>query len=148
MDGNVPISRRGVLAAGVAAVGAAAVAGCGNSSSKSNSPLSSGSGSVNVKAGERLATLADIPVGSAVPAKSGGNPIVVAQPQQGTAAAFSAICTHQGCTVAPAGKELHCPCHGSVFDASTGKVLHGPATKPLPGVEVHVSSGEVISGKA
>jgi Rieske Fe-S protein len=99
--------------------------------------------------GTLLAKLKEIPIGSAISAKSpDGKPLVVAQPTKGKAAAFSAICTHQGCTVAPAGSELHCPCHGSKFSASTGRVIQGPATKPLPTFAVHVDAGEVRSGKA
>ncbi len=60
--------------------------------------------------------------------------------------AFSAICTHMGRTVAPAGKQLQCPCHGSVYDAATGKNLSGPAPRPLSPVSVHVAGGEVVAG--
>jgi Rieske Fe-S protein len=48
--------------------------------------------------------------------------------------------------VAPAGKELKCPCHGSVYDAFTGKNISGPAPKPLKSVPVTVSGGEVVEG--
>jgi cytochrome b6-f complex iron-sulfur subunit len=138
------LSRRAVLGAGAAGSGAVLLAACGGGSSDSGKS-NAGSGG-KVKSGVGLAKLADIPVGEAVSAEDGGKPIVVAQPTKGTAAAFSAICTHMGCTVKPAGKELHCPCHGSKYDASTGKVLHGPAPKPLPKVPVHVANGEVVSG--
>jgi cytochrome b6-f complex iron-sulfur subunit len=60
--------------------------------------------------------------------------------------AFSAICTHQGCTVAAAGTQLQCPCHGSVFDAFTGKVVNGPAQAPLGKVDVSVSGQDVVAG--
>jgi Rieske Fe-S protein len=60
--------------------------------------------------------------------------------------AFSAICTHQGCTVQAAGKELRCPCHGSVFDAFTGQVQQGPAQAPLNKVNVSVSGQDVVAG--
>jgi len=113
------------------------------SSTASGAPAGAGAGAA------ALATLAAIPVGSAVAAKdAAGKPIVVAQPAAGRAAAFSAICTHLGCTVAPAGKELHCPCHGSVFDAATGTVVHGPAPAPLAAVPVHVRDGKVFAGTA
>ena len=48
--------------------------------------------------------------------------------------AMSAVCTHLGCTVNPdvkTGSGFVCPCHGSVFDED-GRVLKGPAPRPLP----------------
>ena len=62
----------------------------------------------------------------------------------GTVVGHTAICTHQGCTVAPAGAELDCPCHGSRYAATTGKVLGGPAPSPLPSVAVTVKDGKVF----
>ena len=50
--------------------------------------------------------------------------------------AHSTICTHQGCTVGEAGKQLDCPCHGSVYDAQTGAVINGPAQLPLRSYQV------------
>lgn len=52
-------------------------------------------------------------------------------------AAVSAVCTHLGCTVQyfNSDRRFHCPCHGSVF-AADGKVLHGPAPRPLEWLEV------------
>ena len=75
-----------------------------------------------------------------------GAPIVVSRSSSGGPVAFSAICTHMGCQVAPAGNQLACPCHGSHFDALTGAVLQGPATRPLPSVAVHVENGQVVAG--
>ncbi len=46
-----------------------------------------------------------------------------------TAKGLSAVdgtCTHQGCLVNLKKQKLICPCHGSVFDRSTGKVILGP----------------------
>ena len=60
--------------------------------------------------------------------------------------AHSAICTHQGCTVNAAGKQLNCPCHGSQYDAFTGAVLRGPAPKPLAEVAVRVSGDQIVRG--
>ena len=41
------------------------------------------------------------------------------RPAAGTYKAFTAVCTHQGCTVAFAKKseQFQCPCHGGIYDA-------------------------------
>ncbi|MDQ3879084.1 MAG: Rieske (2Fe-2S) protein [Actinomycetota bacterium] len=50
--------------------------------------------------------------------------------------AYSKICTHAGCPVGlyqPETRELFCPCHQSIFDATDGaRPIGGPATRPLP----------------
>src|SRR5215213_9922339 len=56
--------------------------------------------------------------------------------------AYSAICTHLGCTVLPRLSEqgyIVCPCHGSIFDpVNAGAVVHGPANRPLPTLPIEV----------
>jgi cytochrome b6-f complex iron-sulfur subunit len=127
-------TRRAVVVAGMA-TGASVLVACSGGSSSSGGGGASGP----------IVALADVPVGGAVAAKDGsGAPIVVAQPTAGKAVAFSAICTHMGCQVAPAGKRLDCPCHGSQYDAATGAVLRGPAPRPLPPVAVKVENGQVV----
>jgi Rieske Fe-S protein len=84
-------------------------------------------------------------VGGAVSATVGGKPVLISQPKAGTVKAFSAICTHMGCTVAPKGEELDCPCHGSRFNIETGAVLNGPASAPLAKIPVTVSDGKVAA---
>ena len=46
--------------------------------------------------------------------------------------AFSAKCTHEGCTVTfqPEQKVVWCPCHDGRFDLN-GRVLSGPPPQPL-----------------
>ncbi len=61
--------------------------------------------------------------------------------------AYSAICTHLGCTVSweknqasPAASFTECFCHNSIFDPSKGaKVMAGPAPIPLAQIGVKVS---------
>jgi cytochrome b6-f complex iron-sulfur subunit len=152
-DRSLP--RRPVLAAGGAAAAAALLAACGGGDNSttaggggsSSSSTSSGSSSA-AAAGGTLVDLSKVPVGGAVSAKApDGKPIIVAQPTAGQAVAFSAKCTHMGCTVAPKqGALLQCPCHGSQFNALTGKVEHGPAKAPLADFPVKVQGGSVVAG--
>jgi Rieske Fe-S protein len=84
---------------------------------------------------------------SAIPAGGGvvTDGVVVTRDSSGEVHAFSATCTHQGCTVSSvADGRIVCPCHSSVFDAGTGAVVNGPATRALPAVDVTVRGGQVI----
>ncbi|MBH0188615.1 MAG: ubiquinol-cytochrome c reductase iron-sulfur subunit [Nitrospira sp.] len=62
--------------------------------------------------------------------------------------AFSGKCPHLGCAFKwrqhkTLGQVFLCPCHLSIYDAS-GKVLDGPAPRPLDALPIRVSaSGEV-----
>ncbi|GIG20464.1 hypothetical protein Cch01nite_11880 [Cellulomonas chitinilytica] len=99
---------------------------------------SSGHGS----ASDRLAPLDDVPDGGGLVL---ADQKVVLTRDGATVHAFSAVCTHQGCLVRDVrGGEIHCPCHGSAFDATTGDVVQGPASTPLPPVAVEVRDGEVV----
>lgn len=50
--------------------------------------------------------------------------------------AFSTTCTHAGCRIGKGSETvLQCNCHGSQFEAATGKPLRGPAIKPLHELE-------------
>ena len=136
------VTRRSVLAAGAAGAGAVALAACSSSSSKKDGTKTE----TPAAASAPLAKLADIEVGKCVSANlPDGKAAIVARPTADTAAAFSAKCTHMGCTVKPAGSELHCPCHGSKFNALTGEVIHGPAASSLPKINVQVTNGEVLA---
>ncbi|MDQ1735507.1 MAG: hypothetical protein QOH56_1758 [Pseudonocardiales bacterium] len=135
-------TRRSVLGASgasVLGVGLIGLAGC-SSGSKSSSPGSPSAG------GAALVKLSDVPVGGSVAAKSAGKPVVVSQKTPGAVTAFSAICTHMGCTVNAGGAQFHCPCHGSVYDAFTGAVVHGPAPAALTAVPVKLVGGDVVTG--
>jgi len=49
----------------------------------------------------------------------------------GVVKCFSTECTHAGCVVQASRDDLWCPCHGSYFDAYSGKATAGPANDPL-----------------
>ncbi|HEU4674505.1 MAG TPA: Rieske (2Fe-2S) protein [Motilibacteraceae bacterium] len=136
-------SSSGGTAAG-AATGAASASSAGSAAATPDDKGGS-SGGGSGAAGAALVDLSAVPVGGAVSAQGAdGKPLVVSQPTAGTVVCFSAKCTHQGCTVAPAGKTFQCPCHGSVFDAATGKNVSGPAPRPLAEVPVKVADGKVV----
>src|SRR4051794_10065324 len=123
-------SRRTVLTTG-AAVAGAAVGAVALSACSSSDDAKSGTAQAPIAAGTPLVALADVPVGEAKAAKAPGGPdVIVPRTSESACAALSAICTPQGCTVAPKGADLVCPCHGSVFNALTGEVKRGPANKP------------------
>src|SRR5581483_2693647 len=117
------------------------VAAC--SSSESASPTTSGNevqGTSTAGQGVQVEQ-SKVPVGKAI-VVTGKNPYVVAQPTAGKFVAFSAVCTHRGTTVgAGDGLTLVCPAHGSEFNAATGAVEHGPATKPLPSAPITAANG-------
>jgi Rieske Fe-S protein len=59
--------------------------------------------------------------------------------------AFNPVCTHRQCVVAfSAGdQKIKCPCHGSLFDLE-GRVVHGPASRPLERYPAHLAEEQVI----
>jgi cytochrome b6-f complex iron-sulfur subunit len=59
--------------------------------------------------------------------------------------AFSAICTHLGCTIQwhPETKNFICPCHHGIYD-SDGKVVSGPPPRPLEKLPVKLRDGQVF----
>ncbi len=62
-------------------------------------------------------------------------------------AAYSAVCTHQGCDVGAwdaETKTLWCPCHDSKFDPrENGRVVSGPALKRLAALPLKQVDGEL-----
>jgi Rieske Fe-S protein len=145
------LDRRGLLKAACAGCAAMGLAACGGSStpaaggSSTEPPSTGGALSPSAAGSAVIMKLADIPVGGSVSARApSGKKIVLARPTETTVVAFSSKCTHQGCTVAPDGKRYACPCHGSVYDAFTGKNLSGPAPAPLSAFAVKISGTDVV----
>ena len=90
-----------------------------------------------------LALTSDVPVG-------GGKiladkKIVITQPRAGSFEAFTAVCTHQGCTVSSvSGGTVNCPCHGSKFSIANGSVVTGPAASALAPVSIKVQGTSIV----
>ncbi|GAA3369572.1 hypothetical protein GCM10020367_12820 [Streptomyces sannanensis] len=149
--------RRAVLAAGAAAAGTAALTGCGNDSSEESGTTAA----TTTEAAADPTLAADAPAAathrhrvvlaktSEIPVRGGKifakHKVVVTQPKAGTFKAFSAICTHRGCTVNKVvNGTIDCPCHGSKFHIADGSVAHGPAQRPLPAKHITVKKGSII----
>jgi len=100
----------------------------------------------NPPQGTTVAAASSVPVGRALSFTApDGNPGWVVHPSGDTFVAFSAVCTHNGCTVQfePSTVEFICPCHGGIFDGRTGQVLQGPPSRPLPSIGVQVVNGQI-----
>ncbi|GAB2824792.1 Rieske (2Fe-2S) protein [Streptomyces chlorus] len=147
-------ARRTVVAAAGAAGLAVALTACGGSDESSGSSAESAapggspdsnnetSTDDNAAAGAALASIADIPEGGGK--VFADSKVVVTQPTAGEFKAFSATCTHQGCAVkSVADGVINCPCHNSNFSIADGSVQSGPATKPLPAMEITVSGDSI-----
>jgi len=76
----------------------------------------------------------------------GGTPAVLFRTKSGIFA-YSAVCTHQGCTVQfnSASQKLQCGCHGAVFDPfNEAKVVAGPTNTPLAKIEVSEEGAWIV----
>ena len=139
IDRRAVIRSAGVVGMGV--VGAATLAACGAGSGTTAGGSANGAAGSAGTAGDVI-KVADIPVGGGKVFDA--TKIVVTQPKAGEFKAFSAVCTHKGCTVAGvANGTISCPCHGSTYDAATGQVTGGPAPAPLPSKTVTVNGGSI-----
>ncbi|MEV0196802.1 Rieske (2Fe-2S) protein [Nonomuraea sp. NPDC050691] len=93
--------------------------------------------------GKALADTSDIPSGGGKVFES--QKIVVTQPADGEFRAFTAVCTHAGCTVASVSNgTINCPCHGSKFKIDDGSVADGPAEQPLAEKKIKVDGGKIM----
>jgi Rieske Fe-S protein len=116
--------------------------GAGSSGSTASGGSTGGQAGGDSAGGAALAKTSDIPQGGGKIFKDKG--VVVTQPAAGTFKAFSATCTHQGCTVGSvANGVIVCPCHNSHFSAEDGSVKQGPATRPLPAAKITVAGDEI-----
>jgi len=96
-------------------------------------------------AASALGAISEIPVGGGKVFTSAK--VVVTQPTAGQFKGFSAICTHQQCTVDQVSNgTIDCPCHGSQFSVKDGSVVSGPAPSPLPAAPVKITGTSIELG--
>lgn len=142
------INRRNVLVGGAAVAAATAVAACssggtGMSGEPVESPTADTSSGDQAAPSGALAAIADIPVGGGVVIAD--PPIVITQPTEGSILGFTAVCPHQGCLVADViDNEIICPCHQSLFSATDGAVIAGPAQQGLASASVQIDGDYVV----
>ncbi len=102
-----------------------------------------------VGAGQAIAQESEVAPNTAFPFTDAatGQPAVLVHLESGEFVAYSAVCTHQTCTVAyqSQAQRLACPCHGAVFDPAKGATVEvGPAPVPLPPIKVEVKGGDIV----
>ena len=147
------VDRRGAIGIGVVGLLSVAFAVVGNFFARPARIASSAVKIVTKKGGgapdNAIAAISDLNVGSALSIKlATGDPGILIRTDTDVVCAFSAVCTHEGCTVNydSGSKELICPCHGARFDPlQNGKAIGGPTRTPLTELPVEISGEYIIS---
>ena len=93
-----------------------------------------------------LPEAAQLEPGSALIFRFGMRPALLIHHRDGSWAAFSAVCTHLGCTVRYEGEagRIYCICHGGVYDPRSGATLAGPPPRGLDAFKVEVRDDGII----
>lgn len=141
------LERRNVIRVGIVGVIAAGASFLGKSFPKSSAATTSQASGTKTT-GAKIVKLASLPVGGShkFTTKNQGLPAVLFRTKTGVFA-YSAICTHEGCTVAynAGAKRMQCPCHGAQFDPFNGaKAVAGPTNTPLSKVKVAVNGAWIV----
>ncbi|WP_113717569.1 Rieske (2Fe-2S) protein [Arthrobacter dokdonensis] len=128
-------SRRNVLRATTAVSGGAcalALAGCVPAASPASKRVSAPQPIPTTGTPVRVGKVSELAVGATAAGTANGVNVVIYRPDAATVLAYSDVCTHAGCAVAPDGADFKCPCHSSVFKGTDGTVVSGPAREALP----------------
>ena len=165
---GAPLSRREVLtraagAVGVASLAIAGVASAAKGSYKGTRALAAGRtrprtpapapthhshASSNLPRGAvRLGPSKALPAGQGATYNdpSDGQPDIAVRLSDGKLKAYSAVCTHAGCTVGFSGGVIACPCHGATYDPNNGNVTGGPAPQGLTPKRIVESGGQIYA---
>jgi nitrite reductase/ring-hydroxylating ferredoxin subunit/uncharacterized membrane protein YphA (DoxX/SURF4 family) len=136
---NISIDRRGFIRISSLAALTVAAVGLGRLFPKKSAAVSTGP--------QNIVENTSLSIGETFNFTSkSGTPAVLFKSKTGVYA-YSAVCTHEGCTVQynPASKNLQCGCHGAVFDpGKDGTVVTGPTNKPLPKIKVAVEGAWIV----
>lgn len=136
---KVSLDRRSFIRISTVAVIAVASAGLGKIFPKSVAELPSGSKNIIKDSALKIGDNHNF-------VSKARTPAVLFKTKTGVFA-YSAVCTHEGCTVQynSASKHLQCGCHGAVFDpANDAKVLSGPTNTPLAKIKVATEGAWII----
>ena len=147
---DIAIDRRGFLRVALVGAGAVVASLAGRAltpDSKTSTSSATSQTPSAPKTQNKIIKVANLPIGQTHNfSASNGTPAVLFRTNAGVFA-YSAICTHEGCTVAysKASNHLQCPCHGAVFDPSAGgKAISGPTNTPLAKIKVAISGAWVV----
>lgn len=146
----MPITRRTVVAAGLASSGAVALTACAAEPEavETTPPSATVEDTPEQLAGEiLLGSAADVMIGSGTKFMVDESlTILVTQPREGIFRAFSAKCTHAGCIVSGVrDEEIACGCHGARFNPESGDPVAGPAKSPLGKIQLEVRGSDLYA---
>ena len=144
---SINFERRGVIRTGIVGAFAVIASFAGRAFPKATAASTSAK-STSKASGKQIIKLADLKVGGTYnfTHSTQGVPAVLFRTKTGVFA-YSAICTHQGCTVSynSSSKRLKCPCHGAEFDPANGaKAVAGPTNTPLSKIKVAISGAWIV----
>ena len=91
------------------------------------------------------AKVTELKANSAKIFRFGSRPGLLVMTGDGTYRAFSATCTHLGCTVQYRNdlREVWCACHNGIYDLN-GRNVSGPPPRPLAMFDVHLRGDEIV----
>ncbi|MGN6255800.1 MAG: TQO small subunit DoxD [Solirubrobacterales bacterium] len=122
--------------------------GAGGGSAASNGAAASSTAGAKVPSNAvKLAPGSRLPKGQAATYAdpTDGSPDILIRGSDGSLKAFSAVCTHAGCTVGYENGTIICPCHGGQYNPETGEVIAGPPPAPLEPKKVVEAGGEIYA---